>query len=116
MHAYPHVKLGSPLLPIQFQHISSLKIHAEWGLSRNSRPTTSGSSGLSVDATGLAQSQTVANVAYDIWADVDPNLAANESAAGIEIMIWLGVVGPAQPLGWNQHASCGRQALGDARL
>lgn len=112
VHAYPHVKLGSPLLPIQFQHIS-LKIHAEWGLSRYSRPTPSG---LSLDATGIALSQTVANVAYDIWADPDPNLAANESAAGIEIMIWLGVVGPAQPLGWNQHASCGRQALGDACL
>lgn len=70
-----------------------------------------------MESDDLTKSQCIANVAFDIWADLDPALAGNESAAGIEIMIWLGVFGPVQPLGWdNTSRTRPRLRLGDNNL
>lgn len=110
VHSFPHVKLGSPSLPIKLEEISSLVLSAQWGMG----PGPNTASGL--DSGGLSNLQVVANVAYDIWADLDPAKAANDSVAGIEIMIWLGIFGTAQPLGFSKKSSCWRQKLGDAHL
>ncbi|KAK0648139.1 concanavalin A-like lectin/glucanase domain-containing protein, partial [Cercophora newfieldiana] len=110
--SYPHVKLGSAQLPISFQNIRSFHVSAEWGLGRSSSRTGKPSD-LTVDAAGLTKTRCVANVALDIWADTDPALASNESAAGIEIMVWLGVMGTVQPLGWGTGKSPWEATLGD---
>ena len=116
VHSYPHVKLGSPLFPRRFRDIASLHINAEWGMGRGGGPKAA--TNLIVESDGLAKSQCVANVAFDIWADLDPVLASNESAAGIEIMVWLGAFGPVQPLGWDNKTSRSRPQfrLGDNNL
>jgi hypothetical protein len=116
VRSYPHIKLGSPHFPRQFRDIASLRANAEWEMGRGSGPKVASS--LTVDSDGLTKSQCIANVAFDIWADLDPVLASNESAAGIEIMIWLGVFGPVQPLGWDSKTSHTRPRLrlGDANL
>ncbi|KAK0740335.1 concanavalin A-like lectin/glucanase domain-containing protein [Schizothecium vesticola] len=109
VHSYPHIKLGSPLFPRQFRDIASLRVNAEWGMGRSAGPKIATS--LAVDSDGLTKSQCIANVAFDIWADLDPVLASNESMARIEIMLWLGVFGPVQPLGWDNKTSRTRPQL-----
>ncbi|KAK1751050.1 concanavalin A-like lectin/glucanase domain-containing protein [Echria macrotheca] len=105
-HSYPHVKFGSELFPYELKNITSLNFTADWALS----PTNK--SAVGVDAQGLNDVHCVANVALDIWADMDPALAGNETHAGIEIMIWLGVFGPAWPLGWDKKTTRFRQTVG----
>lgn len=116
MRSYPHIKLGSPHFPRQFRDIDSLRVNAEWGLGRSAGVKIG--IGQTVDLDGLTESQCVANVAFDIWADLDPILASNESMAGIEIMLWLGAFGPVQPLGWDNKRSGTRPQLqlGDNHL
>lgn len=104
--SYPHVKFGSPLFPYEIKNISSLNFTAEWALS----PTNKSEVG--VDAAGVTQAECVGNVALDIWADADPARAANETVAGIEIMIWFGVLGPAWPLGWDKKVTRFHQQVG----
>ncbi|KAK3344522.1 concanavalin A-like lectin/glucanase domain-containing protein [Lasiosphaeria hispida] len=109
VHSYPHVKLGSPHFPLQFHDIASLHVDAEWGMRRDAG--SSAEPNFTLDADGLTKSRCTANVAFDIWADLDPAHAANESVAGFEIMIWLGVFGSVQPLGWDNKTSGTRQRL-----
>ncbi|KAK0716394.1 concanavalin A-like lectin/glucanase domain-containing protein [Lasiosphaeris hirsuta] len=112
VHSYPHVKLGSPLLPLQFHDIGSLQVNAEWGMNLDAGPTPAPN--LTLDTAGLTKTQCRANVALDIWADVDPAKAGNETVAGMEIMVWLGVFGDVQPLGWDKKShNAPRLKLGD---
>lgn len=61
---------------------------------------------LEVDSDGLSSQSTTANVAFDLFADVDPELARNEKTASTEIMFWLGMIGYAQPLGYSKDKAC----------
>jgi len=110
VHSYPHVKLGSPVLPLELENITSLHLNVEWALGYNDTAT-----GRAVDVAGIKKLGAIGNVAFDIWADVDPVRAANETAAGIEIMIWLGVFGHVNPLGWDKPPR-GQMTIGDANL
>ncbi|KAK5653294.1 hypothetical protein OQA88_8985 [Cercophora sp. LCS_1] len=111
VHSYPHVKLGSPLLPLPFHDISSLRVGVEWGMTLGS--ASEAVSNLTIDSASLTKSATVGNVAFDIWADLDPVKASNESHARIEIMIWLGSFGTIQPLGWDNKTTRARAKLGE---
>lgn len=117
VHSYPHVKLGSPLLPLPFHDISSLRVNVEWGMFIGGDlleyPTNRT---LGVDSVALTESATVGNVAFDIWADLDPVKSSNESFARIEIMIWLGSFGTIQPLGWDNKNGRARAKLGETTL
>jgi len=115
VHSYPHVKLGSALLPLQFKSIDHVAASADWWMGPT--PGSAGAStGDELDLNALTEANTVANVAFDIWADIDPVKAANESFAGIEIMVWLGRFGPIQPLGFDNKESGARQSVGDHQL
>lgn len=50
-------------------------------------------------------SSVIANVALDVFADLDPAKAAVSTEAAVEIMIWVGSRGNPQPLGYNQGRS-----------
>lgn len=54
----------------------------------------------SIDSSGLAKLDVSANAAFDIFADRDPGNSQKETEAETEIMVWLGRVGRAQPLGY----------------
>ncbi|KAK0612245.1 concanavalin A-like lectin/glucanase domain-containing protein, partial [Immersiella caudata] len=96
--SYPHVKLGSPVLPLPLANISTLALNVNWSLGTNASVP-----GAPLDVPLLTkQLNTINNVAFDIWADPDPVRAANESQASIEIMIWLAVLGHVNPLGWDK--------------
>ena len=110
VHSFPHIKLGSTSLPIKLRDISSLSVSAQWAMGAGSKDVGN------LDKEGLARLQATANVAYDIWADPDPTKAASDTTASIEIMIWLGSFGAAQPLGFSNKTSCWRQKLGGDHL
>lgn len=55
----------------------------------------------SIDSSGLAKLDVSANAAFDIFADRNPDNSQKETDAETEIMIWLGRVGHAQPLGYS---------------
>lgn len=61
---------------------------------------------LDVDSTGLSNQATTANVAFDLFADTDPDKAKDEKLASTEIMFWLGMFGYAQPLGYGKNKDC----------
>jgi hypothetical protein len=110
VHSYPYVRLGSPLLPIQFQNVTSFDLSATWAMGLGNNTVTT------LDSDGLARDKVVANVAYDIWADADHVRAGNDTSALIEIMIWIGNFGDANPLGYGQNSSCWKQKLGNDEL
>jgi Glycosyl hydrolase family 12 len=43
----------------------------------------------------------ICNVALDVFADIDPTAAQNETLAQYEIMVWYGVYGGPWPLGYS---------------
>ncbi|KAK5659673.1 hypothetical protein OQA88_881 [Cercophora sp. LCS_1] len=95
VHSYPHVKLAAPALPVALSNISALIITAQWSMGPGSRPLPA----LDVDSPGLENLGATANVAFDIFADRNPRAAKRATTAETEIMIWVGQIGPAQPLG-----------------
>ena len=57
-----------------------------------------------------------ANVALDLFADLDPNAAQNETHAGYEIMVWLASFGGAEPIGYSRKSGCLTQHVGNVPL
>ena len=57
-----------------------------------------------------------ANVALDLFADLDPNDAQNETQASYEIMVWLASFGGSKPIGYSRKSGCLTQHIGDAAL
>lgn len=70
----------------------------------------------SVDEPGLAAQDVIANVAFDIFADHNPDNAHYEVKAETEIMIWLGTFGKPYPLGWDDTSCCGSTTIGGVEL
>lgn len=111
--SYPHVKLVTPSLPIPLSNISALLLSAKWSMGVGTKPTRL----LGVDESGIASQSTTANVAFDLFADIDPELAKDEKTASTEIMFWLGMFGYAQPLGYGRDKACfASLVIGDAEL
>ncbi|KAK3939333.1 concanavalin A-like lectin/glucanase domain-containing protein [Diplogelasinospora grovesii] len=108
VHSYPHVKFKLPDLPVLLSNISALSLSAQWSMGPGSTPLPA----LSVDISGLADADTTANVAFDMFADPNPANAQNETLAATEIMIWLGYVGTPVPLGFSSKRTCFNQMLG----
>lgn len=71
--------------------------------------------GLDVD--GLGEARAKANVAFDMFLDLDDKNASSATAAAYEIMIWIGQVGKPYPLGFDEkNSACYTQQLGSFNL
>jgi hypothetical protein len=57
-----------------------------------------------------------ANVALDLFADMDPNAAQSEIQASYEIMVWLASFGDVEPVGYSRKSVCLTQHIGDVSL
>ena len=57
-----------------------------------------------------------ANVALDLFADLDPDAAQSEIRASYEIMVWLASFGGVEPIGYSRKSGCLTQYVGDAPL
>lgn len=112
VHSYPHVKLAAPALPVVLSNISALIVTAQWSMGPGSRPLPA----LDVDSPGLGDLGATANVAFDIFADSNPHNARKATTAETEIMIWVGRIGPAQPLGFTSGQTCLHQMVGHVDL
>lgn len=112
VHSYPHVKLAAPALPVALSNISALVVTAQWSMGPGSRPLPA----LGVDSSGLDHLGTTANVAFDIFADRNPKNAKKATTAETEIMIWVGRIGAAQPLGFTSGQPCLHQMVGHVDL
>ncbi|KAK4237943.1 hypothetical protein C8A03DRAFT_15562 [Achaetomium macrosporum] len=102
VHSYPHVQFTHPALPTPLWNISALTVSTQWSMGPGSKPRSIPS----IDSSGLARLDVSANVAFDLFADRNAARAQEETKAETEIMIWLGRVGQAQPLGYNDSDSC----------
>jgi hypothetical protein len=67
--------------------ITNFTLAAQWSVDATPEDLDSATSGL------------VANVAWDLFLDQDPNMAQIDSKAAWEIMIWLGRYGGPAPIG-----------------
>lgn len=56
-----------------------------------------------------------ANVAVDMFADVDPTSAQNEMLAQYELMVWYGLLGAPWPLGYKDGPVM-NQTIGNVEL
>jgi hypothetical protein len=65
---------------------------------------------------GLGSLDLRANVALDLFADLDPNAAQSEIQASYEIMVWLASFGGALPIGYSRNSGCLTQYVGDVPL
>ncbi|KAK3295402.1 concanavalin A-like lectin/glucanase domain-containing protein [Chaetomium fimeti] len=97
VHSYPHVKFSDPALPVPLSNISALTLSAQWAMG----PGSTSRSVPGIDSPGLAKLDASANAAFDIFADRNPGKSQQETEAETEIMVWLGRVGYAQPLGYE---------------
>ncbi|KAK0711976.1 concanavalin A-like lectin/glucanase domain-containing protein [Lasiosphaeris hirsuta] len=102
VHSYPHVKLTAPALPAPLSNISALILTAQWSMGPGKTPLPV----LSLNESGLADVGATANVAFDIFADRNPAKSEDATTAETEIMIWVGKVGSAQPLGYDPDSNC----------
>jgi hypothetical protein len=91
------VKFTDPALPVAFANISALTLSVQWAMGPGSTPL----SVPGLDSSGLAKLDASANAAFDIFADRNAASSQNETEAETEIMVWLGRVGYAEPLGYD---------------
>ncbi|KAK0386443.1 hypothetical protein NLU13_6279 [Sarocladium strictum] len=94
VHAFPNCKVASQVFPASFNNIDKLMLDLEWtyGLGNNTAVSTS--------KADLEKNLVNTNVAIDIFADPDQNVATDTEKAKMEIMVWFAAYGPAtQPLG-----------------
>lgn len=72
---------------------------------------------IGVDASGLDGAAAKANVAFDMFLDLDDKNATSAVDAAYEMMIWIGTVGGPYPLGFDDtNATCYTQQLGSYNL
>lgn len=70
-----------------------------------------------VDTSGLNDVGAMANVAFDMFMDLDATNSTSATAAMYEMMIWIGKVGGPYPLGYDEkNATCYTQQLGSYNL
>jgi xyloglucan-specific endo-beta-1,4-glucanase len=97
VHSFPYVKLLTADDPVPLPNISSLVLTTQWAM----QPGSTSGAATGFDSNELQSLGVVANVAFDMFADPNPNAAQGETLAGYEIMIWLGSVGSPQPIGYT---------------
>jgi hypothetical protein len=89
VHSYSCAKLNSDSLPIRLSGAKSLTVDLDWSMS------------MSGSSNGKTSSSVIANVAFDMFADVDIDKASDSTAAAFEFMIWLGSRGAPYPIGYS---------------
>ena len=102
VHSYPHIDFDSDLLPAPVGNISRLMVQASWSMTAKN--------------IGLKAANVMANVAIDIFADVDPVAAQDGVLASYEIMVWVGAVGSPRPLGYSNGPAQWTQFSGAIEL
>ncbi len=71
----------------------------------------------SIDSSALPDLDASSNAAFDIFADRNAANSVKETSAETEIMIWLGKVGHAEPLGYDRSdACCAKVTVGHLEL
>lgn len=105
-------------LPAPVQNLTSVRLAAEWGMTVGTiTKARVASSAKKVDTSGLNDVGAVANVAFDMFLDVDQTNSTSATAAKYEVMIWIGKVGDPYPLGYDEgNATCYTQQLGSFNL
>ncbi|KAH7009227.1 concanavalin A-like lectin/glucanase domain-containing protein [Microdochium trichocladiopsis] len=96
VHSFPHVNLHSARMPVKLENITKATLAVEWGMGPNA--TFPKGNTHVTDAVALDAAKTMATIAYDLWIDEDPDVAASAAEAKYEIMIWLGHYGNPQPI------------------
>lgn len=99
-------------------NISALRLAASWAYTPGTISKAEGARRLdALDADGLNDVQTKANIAFDIFMDPDKDNSTSATAAKYEMMIWIGQIGEPQPLGFDaENATCYTQQLGSLNL
>ncbi|KAJ0108455.1 hypothetical protein J7T55_002059 [Diaporthe amygdali] len=114
VHSFPHVTFLSDDLPVTVSNISALRLAASWAYAPGSISTADDAGRLDgFDTNGLNDIGAKANIAFDMFMDMDKVKAASATAAKYEMMIWIGQVGNPYPLGFDsENATCYTQQLG----
>ncbi|KAL1862689.1 hypothetical protein VTK73DRAFT_6692 [Phialemonium thermophilum] len=99
VHAFPNIRVDSPLLPVSLDSLQSINVDIAWSYAVGNRSASS------TDVAKLTDSSLNANVAIDMFMDSDKTKAGDSAKAGYEVMVWLADFGAAtQPIGLAQGA------------
>ncbi len=94
MYAYANALDVSGDFPKKVSDIEELHVEVEWTYSFGEKPAK-----VSDSESVLTTGDLAANVALDMFLDLDEKLSSNPERALMEIMIWFGHYGPAaQPV------------------
>jgi Glycosyl hydrolase family 12 len=98
VHAFPNALLNDTHLPLKVGDMQSLELDVGYSYAPGDLPVAPAA----VNAADLTAAGLNANVALDMFYDLDQTIAAKPDKAKIEVMIWLGMFGrSAQPIGYN---------------
>ncbi|KAL1311428.1 hypothetical protein AAFC00_001589 [Neodothiora populina] len=96
VHSFPNVQYESIQLPTQVNNVKSFNLNATWSVYPSGKRTDV------TDEQALLAIGTKADIALDIFLDLDPDKASNASAAAYEIMVWGAVWGGVWPIGYYE--------------
>lgn len=97
VHAFPNIKIED-VLPLKVSAIEKIEMGFEWTYGEGKKAAS-----LSKNVSDLWDTaQLNANVAMDIFLDLDEARSKEAEKASHEIMVWFAAIGPAtQPIGFN---------------
>jgi hypothetical protein len=96
----------SHLLPLSLSNLSSLAVHTSWSMSPENSYISP------IDSEGLASLNTRADVVLDMFVDPNPNISTQPSTPKYEIMVWIGNIGAASPVGYSESEDLAVYRLG----
>jgi hypothetical protein len=107
-HSYPHITFNSAHLPVVLSSLTNLTVAGKWNMSVASSPAP---------GTNLSDEGVMANVAIDLFADLNATTSLVEAQASYEIMVWISIFGGAKPLGYyNSRAPPLTANIGSTQL
>ncbi|GAB7355556.1 hypothetical protein MBLNU459_g6030t3 [Dothideomycetes sp. NU459] len=95
VHSYPNVGYESAQLPTQLSNIKSFVLDGEWAM------YPSDSAVATTNDTALNALGVKADIALDMFIDINNVTSMNASAALLEVLVWQSVWGGVAPIGYD---------------
>lgn len=94
VHAYPNIQPVGDMMPVLLPSLSQINLDFDWTYGVGNEPVAA------TDMAALVADAANANVALDMFFDIDKDASKDTGLAGLEIMVWFATIGTAaQPIG-----------------
>ena len=97
VHSYPNIGLESYQLPTTLGNVKSFQVSAAWDMYPEADPDAANKT-TALEAIGIK-----ADIALDMFIDLNNVTSMNASAAAYEVMVWQAVWGGVAPIGYQTY-------------